>query len=278
MTAATVAQVGARVTGAPEPDAVDGFGLVLPLRTTGTEPPLFCLPPASGLSWPYAGLKRHLPQNVPLYGLQSPLFSGGTLPEHIAELAASYVEAVTSIAPDGPIRLLGWSFGGAVALLIAQQLAGRGREVGFVGMLDSYPDTTEDHDFDAGAVLAGVLREMGFPVDPGARMTTDEAVALMRSHDDAIAILDDARIAMAVENYVAAERFNVGADYGRYDGDVFFVDATLEPIRSGLASAAWRDHVGGELRVTALNCRHSDLLDAEVLETLGPLIARALAP
>ena len=50
----------------------------------------------------------------------------------------------------------------------------------------------------------------------------------MHSSDDAIAVLDDAQIAMAIESYVAAERFTVGADYGRYDGDVFFVDAMLE--------------------------------------------------
>ena len=94
-------------------------------------------------------------------------------------------------------------------------------------MLDARTDVAStDEAFDPAAVLAGLLREMGFPVDPGARMTVDEAVALVRTSGDAIAILDDAQIALVVENYVAAERLTAGADYGRYDGDVFFVDAT----------------------------------------------------
>jgi hypothetical protein len=48
----------------------------------------------------------------------------------------------------------------------------------------------------------------------------------------------------------------------------------------GLAAAAaegWRDHVGGELRVVALDCRHSELMDADVLDRLGPILAAELA-
>jgi len=82
-----------------------------------------------------------------------------------------------------------------------------------------------------------------------------------------------------IENYVAAERFTATADYGRYDGDVFFADATvLEMDLVGVASAGWRDHVGGELRVVALDCRHSELMDSDTLDLLGPLIAAELAP
>ena len=134
----------------------------------------------------------------------------------------------------------------------------------------------DDNAFDPDAALGGLLREMGFPVDPGARMTVTEAVALMHSFGDEIAVLDDAQIALAIENYVAAERFIIGADYGRYDGDVFFVDAMLEMDQSGIASRAWRDHIDGEMRVVELDCRHSDLLDSDTLERLGPLIAAEL--
>jgi thioesterase domain-containing protein len=108
-------------------------------------------------------------------------------------------------------------------------------------------------------------------------VTVPEAVALVRSSGDAIAILDDDQIALVIENYVAAERLTAAADYGRYDGDVFFVDATrLEMDLAGVASEGWRDHVGGQLRVVALDCRHSKLMDSDVLERLGPLIAGAL--
>jgi amino acid adenylation domain-containing protein len=277
MVAPTVAEVAARLTSGGTGQTTS-LAHVLPLRTTGSEPPLFCLHPASGLSWQFTGLKRILPQNIPIYGLQSPLFSGGVLPENIGELAATYADTVASLAPSGPVRLIGWSFGGSMALLVAEELTRRGREVTFVGMLDARIDVAADGEFDHTTVLAGLLREMGFPVDPGARMTTDEAVALVRSSGDAIAILDDGQIARVIENYVAAERLTVGADYGSYAGDVFFVDATvLEMDLVGVASERWRDHVGGELRVIALDCRHSELLDADVLKRLGPILADELA-
>ena len=108
-------------------------------------------------------------------------------------------------------------------------------------------------------------------------MTVPEAVALVRDSDDAIAILDDEQIGMVVENYVAAERLTAVADYGRFDGDVFFVDAAiLEMELVGVASEGWREHVDGELRVVTLECRHSELMDADTLERLGPLIAAEL--
>ena len=91
-------------------------------------------------------------------------------------------------------------------------------------------------------------------------------------------MLDDGKIALVIENYVAAERFTASmrTTVG-YDGDVFFVDAMLEMDHLGVASDGWRDHVGGELRVTALTVPHSELMDADVLEQLGPLIAAELA-
>lgn len=164
-----------------------------------------------------------------------------------------------------------------MALLVAQELTRRGREVGFVGMLDARTDVAPG-EFETAEVLAGLLREMGFPVDPGSRMTVEEAVALVRSSGDAIAVLHDEQIALVPENYVAAERFAADADYGRYDGDVFFVDAaTLEMDLVGLASAGWRAHVGGQLHVVELDCKHSELMHSDVLATLGPMIAAALA-
>jgi amino acid adenylation domain-containing protein/non-ribosomal peptide synthase protein (TIGR01720 family) len=275
----TVAEVADRLSSGVQ-GADRSLAPVLPLRVSGNEPPLFCVAPASDLAWQFAGLKRYLPQEIPLYGLQSPMLTGTPLPDTIGQLAADYADRVSDLAPTGPIRLLGWSFGGSVALLMARELRRRGRRVGFVGMLDARTDVSDEPQavFDPGAVLTTLLREMGFPVDPGVRTTVEAAVSLVRSRGDSVTVLDDAGISRVVENYVAAERFTAAADYGRYDGDVFFVDATtLEMDLVGVASHGWRDHVSGELRVVALDCRHSELMDRDTLERLGPLIAAELA-
>ncbi|GFG49808.1 non-ribosomal peptide synthetase [Mycolicibacterium agri] len=278
MLAPTVADIAERLTCAGDGSA-DSLAQVLPLRPTGWAPPLFCLPPASGLSWQFAGLKRYLPQHIPIYGLQSPLFTTGELPDSLAELAAAYADLVVELAPSGPIRLLGWSFGGSLALLMAQELTSRGRAVTFVGMLDTRNDARfqADTDLASDMLLVGLLREMGYPVDPDATVSIAEAVELVRDSGDAIAILDEARIGQVIENYVAAERLTARADYGRYEGDVFFVDATVPEMDfTDVASDGWHDHIGGTLRVVPLPCRHSELMDAETLEQLGPLIAAEL--
>ena len=93
----------------------------------------------------------------------------------------------------------------------------------------------------------------------------------------AVAALDDAQIARVIENYLSSDHMMEHADYPVFPGDVLFVDATVpEQNFTGTASHQWRPHVAGELRTHAIACRHSELLDAPTLETLGPLIARHL--
>ncbi len=53
MLAPTVADLDARLT-ADHGGAADSLAPLLPLRPSGTEPPLFCVHPASGLSWQFA--------------------------------------------------------------------------------------------------------------------------------------------------------------------------------------------------------------------------------
>ncbi|WP_219467228.1 non-ribosomal peptide synthetase [Nonomuraea rhizosphaerae] len=261
--APTAAALARRIAGgAPTGDAM---AELLPLRPDGARPPLFCFPPASGLSWQFAPLKRYLP-DVPLYGLQSPRLSRDDgLPATMDELAAEYAALIARTVPEGPVGLLGWSFGGAVAHKVAVLLGGR---VTFLGMLDTpveVPEGTGD--------VAGLLAEMGFQ-PPDAQMTVTDAVAFLRGLDDGVAALEDEQIVRVVESYLAHDRMMARAKYGVYAGDVVFVDATVpEQGFAAVASDGWRPHVAGELRVVEVVCRHSELLDPATLEVLGPLLA-----
>ncbi|MBL8927544.1 MAG: hypothetical protein JNM77_15125 [Pseudonocardia sp.] len=259
-----------------EPPVGDALAPVLPLRIGATRPPLFVLPPASGLTWQFAALKRHLPADIPLYGLQAPRFSRTTeLPTTLAALAAEHIEHITRIAPDGPIRLLGWSFGGSLAHELAIRLAAAGRDVGFVGMLDAYLDTPSA-DGPADGDLAGLLTELGYP-PPSANPTLGEAVAILRGADGIAAALTDDQVAAVVANYVESDRMVAQARPGVLAADVFFVEATVpEQGFSGSAAAGWTPYVRGTLRVVPVACGHSEMLDPAVLVALGPLIADAL--
>jgi amino acid adenylation domain-containing protein len=74
---------------------------VLPLRGHGSRPPLFCLPPAPGLSLSYVGLLRHLHAEQPLYGLQAPAYSGtGEVPSDFDALVAYQGSVVLTIGRE----------------------------------------------------------------------------------------------------------------------------------------------------------------------------------
>ncbi|WP_103380327.1 non-ribosomal peptide synthase/polyketide synthase [Pseudonocardia dioxanivorans] len=272
-TAPSVAAMARLVDG--DRSGADALAPVLPLRVGGSAPPLFVLPPASGLTWQFAALKRHLPDDVPLYGLQAPRLSRATdLPTTLAALADEHARHVTEIAPTGPVRLLGWSFGGFLAHELACRLRAAGREVTFVGMLDAHRSGgTSSTD------LGGLLRELGHEPPAGAEPGLDDAVALLRAGGDGVAaVLTDEQVAAVVANYLDSDRMIDSARPGVLDADVFFVDATVpEQGFSGSASAGWRDHVRGELHVEQVACGHSQLLDHAVLAQLAPALAAALA-
>jgi thioesterase domain-containing protein len=52
-------------------------------------------------------------------------------------MAEHYLAAIRQIQPEGPYQLAGWSFGGKVALEMAQQLHKTGEAVALLGMIDA---------------------------------------------------------------------------------------------------------------------------------------------
>ncbi|GAB3847935.1 non-ribosomal peptide synthetase [Dactylosporangium cerinum] len=277
-TAPTVEGVARRLAG--DGPAGDALAPVVTLHPGADLPPLFCLPPASGLVWQFAGLKRRLPAGVPLIGLQSPRLSRTTdLPVTLDDLADEYAGLVTEVAPDGPVRLLGWSFGGAVAHSVAARLVAAGRDVTFVGMLDSHRSlpAAVSGDWDGPAAIAALLQEFGFDVSAGAVPTVADAVTFVRAAGGGVAALSDAQIARVVENYLDSDRMMAGARPGVLAADVLFVDATVpEAGFTGTASDGWRSLVDGRFQAVGIACGHSELLDPHVLGQLGPIVAREL--
>ncbi|WP_234324087.1 thioesterase domain-containing protein, partial [Streptomyces sp. NRRL S-481] len=58
------------------------------------------------MSWCYSGLVRHLPADIPVYGIQAAGLDGdGRLPATLEEMAAEYADLVQEAQPQGPYRL-----------------------------------------------------------------------------------------------------------------------------------------------------------------------------
>ncbi|QYN39145.1 non-ribosomal peptide synthase/polyketide synthase [Pseudonocardia sp. DSM 110487] len=281
MATPTVSALARRIAGTAE--RAGGLEPVLVLNEGAGRPPLFAVHPASGLSWQFAALKRYLPAGVPLYGLQSPrLRDPDAAPVTLAETARRYADEVARLAPDGPIQLIGWSFGGAVAHQVAAELAGRGRTIGLLAMLDTHLlDGDRELDrWDGAAAIEGLLTELGYPIpaERAGAMTVADAVAVVRAHGGTISVLDDDGIARVVQTYLASDHMMEHAELAVVASDVVFVDATV-PERgfTGAASEQWAAHVAGDLDVVRIDCAHSELLDPQAIARWFQAIAHQLA-
>ncbi|MGW8554510.1 amino acid adenylation domain-containing protein [Streptomyces tubercidicus] len=279
----TVAGLSARL-GEGTPD--NSLDVLLPLRTTGTAAPLFCVHPVLGLSWNYSALLGHVGAERPLYGLQARGISQPhARPASIEEMAEDYVARVRAVQPEGPYHLLGWSLGGTVAHAMAQLLEKAGQQVASLVLLDSYPadDIAKDPDvLDAEAedeVLAALL--------PGAGSEARELVERSADRRDILAVLcqqhaqrlqlreDD--VAAVFETAVHSSRLIRDHTPGSVDCDVLFVTATRgRPADAVTAQEVWRPYVSGAFAEHRVDCRHADLLGPEGASALGPVLAEAL--
>ena len=102
----------------------------------GTGVPLFCIHDGFGLSWSGIGLWAiiWIARLSELIGIPQ---NGEAEPASIRSMAASYADRLQAAYPDGPYKLLGWSFGGVVAHELAIELRRRGCVVQRLVLLDA---------------------------------------------------------------------------------------------------------------------------------------------
>jgi acyl-coenzyme A synthetase/AMP-(fatty) acid ligase/thioesterase domain-containing protein/acyl carrier protein len=122
---------------------------VVTLHATGEKTPIHCFAGAGALALTFHPVSRHLPDRR-IYGYQAHGLERHGLPDRTVRAAARrYLETLRVLQPSGPYILLGHSFGGLVALEIADMLTSAGEEVEFVGLLDTYlPSSVATADYD----------------------------------------------------------------------------------------------------------------------------------
>ncbi len=250
-------------------DAGGDFDVILPLRTDGTQAPLFCVSPLAGLSWCYAGLLPHLPDR-PVYGLQT---HGITGPGHVVTdldaLVDRCVAEIRRIRPAGPYHLLGWSAGGNLAHAVAVRLRREGEPVGLLALLDSHVDlggadpswTDEDERAELIHTIAqdlGVdLAEVADSPDAG------ELAGLLRVDVELVRSLIDA--ALRVQRLIRQ------AVPGRFDGPALYLTAVRDRWPGLPPVEGWRPLVRG-LAEHPVDCHHDEMTQQGPLADIGPLI------
>ena len=89
---------------------------------------------------PFYGLAQHIRTGHSIYGIQGKGVDGMEEPlESVEDMAAFYLDSIQDVQPHGPYILIGYSFGGLVALEMAQRLTKSGEEVALLVLIDAYP-------------------------------------------------------------------------------------------------------------------------------------------
>ncbi len=100
--------------------------------------PMICLPGAGGNAISFVSLAAALGEEWFVYGGQPRGLDGLDVPHSTVPAAArAYLRALEENCPDGPVHLLGHSFGGWVAFEMALRLRAAGREVVSLTLVDS---------------------------------------------------------------------------------------------------------------------------------------------
>jgi nonribosomal peptide synthetase DhbF len=273
--APSVAQLVGRLA---ESANADSLAPLLPLKSHGGLPPLFCMHPLGGLSWCYAPLMQYLPQERPLYGLQAAgLDRPAPLPRTVDEMAAGYVEQIRSVQPTGPYFLLGWSFGGIAANAVATRLQREGEKVAFLALLDAYPLGVENlHDFpEMREILATLMRDMGYNLDEGA-IDLSSVTEVLRSDGGALSFLREQHLAAMIDvvknNHYLACQFVPE----KFDGDLLFFAAKIRREDFAPLPEDWRPHVSGRIDVHEADCQHQLMMEPVALAQIGPALAARL--
>jgi acetoacetyl-CoA synthetase len=112
------------------------FSPFLQIKAGSEKPPILI---AHGLSGnvEFFKLAKHIRTENPIYGIRAKGIDGTQEPfQCVEDMAAFYLESLAEQYPDGPYVLFGYSFGGLVALEMAQRLSER---VALLVLLDTYP-------------------------------------------------------------------------------------------------------------------------------------------
>ncbi|AXM89914.1 non-ribosomal peptide synthetase [Anoxybacillus ayderensis G10] len=277
--APTVAGLAEKLEMGSSHNALD---ILLPLRASGTEPPLFCVHPAGGLSWCYAGLMTSIGTEYPIYGLQARgIAKAERLPETLDEMAADYIEQMKAVQPKGPYYLLGWSLGGNVVHAMATQLQQQGDEIALLVMLDAYPS----HFLpiakapDEQEALIALLALGGYDPDnmDGKPLNLENTIEMLRGDGSALASLEESTIFNLKNTYVNSVRILSEYMPRRYKGDLLFFRSTIIPEWfDPIEPEAWLPYIDGRIIQYDIECRHKDMCQPGPLAEIGRVLADQL--
>ena len=116
------------------------FPTIVQLKAGGEMSPVYFIPGLCSSVMEFFKLVKHIETPRAIFGMHSRGLDGLEEPfERLEDLAQFYLDAIRVQQPRGPYIFIGYSFGGLVALEMAQRLSEIGEKVGLLVMIETYP-------------------------------------------------------------------------------------------------------------------------------------------
>ena len=234
----------------------------VPVRASGSRPPLFCVPGSGGYPVLFHKLATYLGADQPVYSFQPQGVDGRELPRtSIAAMADQHLGELKAAQPDGPYSLCGFSVGGLVAYEMARRLNDTGDEVIFLGLLDTR------------------LNQMPWPQRWWTRLKDDIKYWIRRR--EALSHLRAGRVMpRRVRNTFPAkvhERAARRYTPPPYSGPVDLFAAVGTPEADADNVTAWNALIGGAFTVHEVAASHDLLMEPHVSEVAARMTERLTA-
>jgi amino acid adenylation domain-containing protein len=278
--APTVSGLAQRVGSADSADEV----IPVEVLKTGSGVPWCCIHDGFGLSWAYRALGNYL--DGPIIGINQVPDGDEVEAASIRDMAATYADRLQARYPEGPYKLLGWSFGGVVAHALAVELRRRGCEVQQLVLLDPTvhanrvlalnPAWGQSH------VLKHILRANHIAVPRRwGRFSYQEAEQLLRQQGSVdFALPPNQLLDFMAQSLNANWLLLVEHELDVFDGDVVIFSAArrrnfprLRLRRPGALTRmafryqqrSWRPYVSGNVTEHPVECTHYEMLTTAAL-------------
>lgn len=248
------------------------FRFLVPIKESGYKTPLLCFHLGDGEVTTYHSIGRHMEAERPVYGLRFVLDGADwDHPLSFDQMAREYAKEIRILDPCGPYNLTGTCFGGVLAYAVAQALAGEGKEIAMLAMLDStYPKNAEKKRALLPLMINSFHELRGYDFAKVIRMTTRKTrtmIRLLRKPFQTKKYLKkvrgevpagvgtkDQRAALAyAHNYYKAESFS---------GTIHYFRTTKDRVKDTAPQAFWK-RLAGAFHIVDMPCRHNAINSPE---------------
>jgi amino acid adenylation domain-containing protein len=258
-----------------------GWPCLVPIRGSGSRPPLYLMHSLEGEIGPYYNLANHLPLDQPVFGVQAPRERLTS----IEAMAVRYLDEIRARQPNGPYWLGGFCIGGLLAYEMGRRLAAEGHEVAPLVLFDCLAPgpgfATSTKILPSAATLTRMaLADPHAFIDRVAKRVVRSAKRLKRTgeSEEAPVELNDVRDLSALPPaYLepSMRNFRAGRDYlpEPCDGDAILLRTDDERFGGDLG---WSRFIRGRLEVIPIPGNHVDTLEEPTVQETGRLLATAM--